>query len=260
MPEHLTIAESDIIRSLKFSCQIPDVVEAIATQKILTEAAQEQGISVTPEELQLEGDNLRLTKKLVKAKDTWTWLEKHHLSVNEFEELVHNNVLSKKLANHLFSEQVERFFYQHHLDYVAAATYEVVVPDRDLALELFYTLEEGEASFPELARLYITDPELRRTYGYQGVRYRKDFRPEIAAAVFAAFPLQVLKPITTSKGVHLIWVEEIIQPQLNEQLRQKIITELFQAWLKQQIAVMTIVTQLNSDPNFSAQPELLQQA
>jgi parvulin-like peptidyl-prolyl isomerase len=260
MPEHLTIAESDIILSLKFSCQIPDVVKAIATQKIITDAAQEQGITVTPEELQQEGDDLRLTKKLVKAKDTWTWLENHHLSVNEFEELVHNKVLSKKLANHLFSEQVERFFYQHHLDYVAATTYEVVVPDRDLALELFYALEEGEVSFPEIARLYITDSELRRTYGYQGVRYRKDFRPEIAAAVFAASPLQVLKPITTSKGVHLIWVEEIIQPQLNEQLRQKIIIELFQAWLKQQIAAMTIVTQLNSDPNFSAQPELLQQA
>lgn len=260
MSEALNISTSDIIHSLKLSCQIPDVVEKIASATIIVNTAQELGITVTPEELQQEGDDLRLAKKLVKAKDTWTWLEKHHLSVNEFEELVHKNVLSRKLANHLFSEQVEKFFYQHQLDYVAAVTYEVILPDRDLALELFYALEEGEISFPEIARLYIPEPEVRRTYGYQGMQHRKDFRPEIAAAVFAASPPQAIKPITTSKGVYLIWVEEIIQPQLNDQLRQKIITELFDAWLQQQIGGMVIVTQLDSNPNLLLQKELLQQA
>jgi parvulin-like peptidyl-prolyl isomerase len=254
MPHNLTISSSDIIHSLKLSCQIPDVVEAIASQSIIAEAVQEAGIAVTPEELQQEGDDLRFTKKLVKAKDTWTWLEKHHLSVNEFEELAYKNILSRKLANHLFSAQVEKHFYQHQLDYVAAVTYEVVFEERDLALELFYALEEGEINFPEIARLYISEPELRRAYGYKGLQYRKDFRPDIAAAVFAAAPPEALKPITTPKGVHLIWVEEIIQPQLDEQLRQKIITESFSDWLKQQINAMKIVIQIDSD---GSQEELL---
>ncbi|MCC5615165.1 peptidylprolyl isomerase [Nostoc sp. CHAB 5836] len=247
MPHNLTISSSDIIHSLKLSCQIPDVVEAIASQSIIAEAVQEAGIAVTPEELQQEGDDLRFAKKLVKAKDTWTWLEKHHLSVNEFEQLAYKNILSRKLANHLFSAQVEKHFYEHQLDYVAAVTYEVVFEDRDLALELFYALEEGEINFPEIARLYILEPELRRAYGYQGLQYRKDFRPDIAAAVFAAAPPAALKPITTPKGVHLIWVEDIIQPQLDEQLRQKIITESFSDWLKQQINAMKIVIQIDSD-------------
>lgn len=257
MPHNLTISSSDIIHSLKLCCQIPDVVEAIASQSIIAEAAREAGITVTPEELQQAGDQLRFAKKLVKAKDTWTWLEKHHLSVNEFEELAYNNILSHKLANHLFSTQLEKYFYEHQLDYVAAVTYEVVFEDRDLALELFYALEEGEVNFPEIARLYIPEPELRRAYGYQGLRYRKDFRPEIAAAVFAAAPPEALKPIRTPKGVHLIWVEEVIQPQLDEQLRQKIITELFSDWLKQQINAMKIVTQLDSDTNVRSPEELL---
>lgn len=247
MPHNLTISSSDIIHSLKLSCQIPNVVEAIASQSIIAEAAQEAGITVTPEEVQEQGDELRFAKKLVKAKDTWTWLEKHHLSVNEFDELAYNNILSRKLANHLFSHQLEKHFYEHQLEYIAAVTYEVVFEDRDLALEVFYALEEGEINFPEIARLYIPEPELRRAYGYQGLRYRKDFRPEIGAAVFAAAPPEALKPITTPKGVYLIWVEEVIQPQLDEQLRQKIITELFADWLKQQINAMKIVTQIDSD-------------
>lgn len=259
MLEHLTISTSDIIHSLKLTCKIPDVVENIATQKIINLAVQEAGITVTPEELQQEGDKLRLEKKLVKAKDTWTWLEKHHLSVKEFEELVYNNVLKKKLANHLFGTKVEKFFYEHQLDYAAAVTYEIQFEDRDLALELFYSLEEGEITFPEIARLYIQESEQRRAYGYQGVRHRKDFRPEIAAAVFAATPPEILKPITTSKGVYLIWVEEVIQPPLDEQLREKIITELFSEWLKQQVEAMIMITKLNLEPNFSSQKQLVSQ-
>ncbi len=247
MPETLTISYSDIIRSLKLSCQIPSIVEAIASQKMIAEVAQQAGITVTPEEIQQAGDDLRLAHKLVKAKDTWNWLTKHYLSLAELEELVYNQVLYQKLANRLFATQVERFFYQHQLDYVAAVTYEVTFDDRDVALELFYALEQGEISFPEIARLYISEPESRRTYGYQGLQYRKDFRPEIGAAVFAATPPQILKPITTSKGVYLIWVEEIIQPQLDEQLREKIIAELFSDWLKLQIECIEVVIQLDSD-------------
>ncbi|MGH8000101.1 MAG: peptidylprolyl isomerase, partial [Brasilonema sp.] len=217
------------------------------------------GMTVNEEEIQQEGDTLRLEKKLVTAKDTWTWLKTHHLTLKHFEELVRAKILAKKLANHLFTDKVEQVFYENQLDYVAVATYEVVLDDRDLALELFYALQEGEISFQEIARQYIQESELRCAGGYQGIRHRRDFRPEIAAAVFAATPPEMLKPITTSKGVHLVWVEEIIQPQLDEKLRQKIITELFSDWLKQQIQSMEIVTQLDS---YDKQPqeELLKQA
>lgn len=255
-----TITIPDIIYSLKLSCQIPDVLEQILYQRVITKTSQELGIAVTPEELQQAGDNLRLEKKLVKAKDTWTWLEKHHLSVNEFEELLHQQILSQKLANHLFADQVEKFFYEHQLEYAAAVTYEILLDDKDLALELFYALEEGEITFPEIARLYISQPEIRRTYGYQGLRHRKDFRPEIAAAVFASQAPTPLKPITTSKGVHLIWVEEIIQPQLDEQLRQKIISESFSAWLQQQVQTINLTTNLVPEVRSSQPEELLHQA
>ncbi len=260
MPEHLTITTSNIIHRLKLSCQIPDVVKTIATQKVIALSAEEAGIQVDPEELQQEGDKLRLEQKLVKAKDTWNWLKKHHLSLSEFEELVHHNVLKRKLANHLFLPYVEKLFYQNHLDYIAAVTYEVVLEDRDLALELFYSLEEGEISFQEIARQYILEPELRRAGGYQGIQYRKEFRPEIAAPIFAASAPEILKPIQTQKGVHLILVEEIIQPQLDEHLHEKIISELFSEWLKQQIDSLEIVIQLDSDDNSQLQKEVLKQA
>jgi len=249
MPKLITISPEDIIHTIKLSCRLPDLVEVLATQKIIADTALEAGITVTEEELQQEGDRLRFAKKLVKAADTLAWLKKHHLSVDDFEDLVHNDLLSKKLANHLFADKVEAFFYQNKLNYVAAVTYEIIFDDRDVALELFYALQEGEVSFQEIAREYIINPEIRRAGGYQGIRRRGEFRPEIAAAVFAATPPEILKPIATPKGVYLIWVEEIIQPELDEELRQKIIAELFSDWLKQQIEKMEIITQLDWDTN-----------
>jgi parvulin-like peptidyl-prolyl isomerase len=260
MLNHVKISSSDIIHKLKLSCQIPEILESIASQKIIAETARDLGIQVTSEEIQKEGDNLRLVYKLVKAKDTWAWLKKHHLSLDELEELVRHNILSQKLAKHLFSPHVEKFFYERQLDYVAAATYEVVFDNRDLALELFYALEEEEITFQEIARQYISEPELRRAGGYQGLRHRKDFRPDIVAPVFAASPPQLLKPITTPKGVYLIWVEEIIQPQLDEELREKIINELFTDWLKLQVERTEIITQLEGDSTLQAQDEIRKQA
>ena len=46
--------------------------------------------------------------------------------------------------------------------------------------------------------------------------------------------IEGLKPIVTSKGVHLILVEEILQPELNDQLRFQIGSELFGEWVNNQ--------------------------
>ncbi len=51
----------------------------------------------------------------------------------------------------------------------------------------------------------------------------------------------------TSKGLHLIFVEEIIQPELDHKLRQEILTDLFDKWIKQQIESVERVKDFTSD-------------
>jgi parvulin-like peptidyl-prolyl isomerase len=249
MSDILKISHQDIIEHLKISCQIPSLLEAIATQKIITETAEKAKIEIEIAELQQAADNLRLANNLIKAEETWQWLQKHYLSLDNFEEIAHLNILSAKLAHHLFADKVESFFYAHQLDYSGAVIYEVILDDEDLALEIFYALQEGEISFQQIARQYIQNPEIRRAGGYQGVRKRSDFRPEIAAAIFAANPPQLIKPIITPKGVHIIIVEEIIQPELNEQMRVTILGNLFTNWLKEEVNKLEVVAILADEIN-----------
>jgi len=211
MSDILKISNEDIIYHLKISCQIPSLLEAIAARKVITETSEKVGITVEISELQESADRLRLANKLIKAEETWEWLQKHYLSLE--------------------------------------------------ALEIFYALQEGEISFQEIARQYIQNPEIRRAGGYQGIRKRSDFRPEIASLVFAANPPQILKPVITPKGAHIIIVEEIIEPELNEQMRVQIFDDLFTNWLKDQVNKLEIVATLGQSANFSSSPaEILSKA
>jgi hypothetical protein len=247
MQKVITISRDELLHHIKISCRIPTFIESIVTAKIITSAAETADIQVEPAELQQAADNFRLANNLLQADDTWLWLQKHHLSLDDFETLVYTNALAEKLAQHLFADKVEPWFYKHQLDYAGAVMYEIVFKDEDLALELFYALQEGEVDFPEVARQHIQDPTLRRCWGYRGIVRRGELKPEISAAVFASTPPQILKPIVASKGVHLILVEEIIQPQLSEQLQAQILSELFSDWLQQQSKQVEIVIHLESN-------------
>ena len=235
MSEPITITQSDILQQIKLSCKIAELVEQIVNRKVIITAAEEAGIKVEVEELQKAADFLRLTNDMTSANDTWKWLEKNSLSIDDFEDIVYTSVVIGKLSKHLFSDQIEPFFFENQLSYAGVVMYEVVFNDEDLAIELFYAVKEGEMSFYDVAHQYIQDVELRRKGGYLGILNRRDLKPEISAAVFGAKPPQVIKPITTSKGVHLIFVEEIIQPELNDKLRQQIVSDLLLSWIKKQV-------------------------
>ncbi len=247
MGKTINVTKHDIFNRLRSSCQLPNIMEEVIAYKIIEDKAAEVGIKVTTEELQKAADDFRLAKQLTNVKDTQLWLQKHYLSLDDFENLIYVDIISKKLIEHLFSDAVEPWFYQNRLDYIGAVIYEVFLDDRDVAMELFCALKEGEISFHEVARQYITQPALRRAGGYRGVVTRPELQSEISGAVFAANPPEFLKPIITSTGVHLILVEEIIEPELDEQMRTQILGELFSRWLQQQVQEREIKTDIKSD-------------
>ncbi|MEA5535807.1 peptidylprolyl isomerase [Crocosphaera sp. XPORK-15E] len=243
MSQSITISSEDILNEVKLSLKTPELVEGIIRRKVIENAVKEVGITIETEELQQIADKYRIMYGLHSADDTYAWMEKNNLSLDDFEELVYNFTLSSKLGVHLFSDKIEPYFYENQLNYAGVVMYEVVLDDEDLALELFYAIEEGETTFYDVAHQYIEDKELRRKGGYRGILYRKDLKPDISAAVFAAKPPQVLKPIVTSKGVHLVFVEEIIQRELDNWLRNKIANDLFNEWIDRTL------TQFKSDNN-----------
>jgi parvulin-like peptidyl-prolyl isomerase len=238
MSQIINIDERAIINQVKLSGKIPETVEGIMTRQVIDVAVKELGIEVTTEELQQGADQFRLINQLHSSEDTYKWLEKHQISLDEFENTIQFNLVCFKLQIALFQDKVEPHFIEQQLDYLGAVIYETILEDEDEAMELFYQIEGEETTFFEVARQHIKDIELRRKGGYRGTLYRKDLKPEISSLIFAANPPELLKPITTSQGVHLIQVEEIIKPQLNPRLSYQILSQLFEEWVKQKIGEM----------------------
>ncbi len=243
----ITITKEDILHQIKLSCKIPEMVEQIVTRKVITAAGEKLGIKITTEELQKAADRMRVMSQLNDVQATWKCLEKHGLSLDDFEEIVYMTLLFQKLTTYLFKDKVEPYFYENQLDYAGAIIYEIILDDEDEVIELFYEIQEGAISFSEAAQKYIQDTELRRKGGYRGKVNRTDMKPEVSAAVFAANPPTILKPIITADGIYLVLVEEIINPELDQELRQKIMLDLFSEWIQQQIEQIRIVSYLPSN-------------
>ncbi len=235
MTEMLPYSEQEIIHQLKLSGQIPSLLKSIAIRDVVMATAKIEGIGVSEEELQLGANQIRLSSKLYQSSDTWEWLQQNRLTVDDFEEMICQTVLSNKLAQHLFADKVEAIFAERQIDYTQVALYEVILDDEDLALELYYTIKEGELSFYEMAKEHSIDQELGRKGGYRGLVNRMVLQPEVRSTVFGSAPPQLLKPILSKKGTHLIQVEEIVQPQLETILYQQILSELFLEWLDSKI-------------------------
>jgi parvulin-like peptidyl-prolyl isomerase len=225
------IKDKELIYEAKISGKMAGLIQSILRRNIITAHIKQIGIELTPIELQQAADRFRIVHQLETAEATKQWLADGDFSLDDFEYIVTQDVLAHKLAEHLFGERVEQFFHQHILDYSGAILYEVTLEDPDLAMELFYSLQEGDLSFADVAHQYSSELELRRRGGYIGKVSRKQLHPEISAAVFAAKPPQLISPITTAVGVHLIQVEEIITPKLDERLYSQILGEMFDRWL-----------------------------
>jgi parvulin-like peptidyl-prolyl isomerase len=231
MTDAINITSEELLNEVKLSLQLPALSEQIAIHKMIAKAAAEVGIQPDSDGVQKAANQIRLTHNLLGASETYAWLEKYGLSLDDLEQLAQRECLKQKLVEHLFSDKIEPYFVQHQLDYLSAVLYEVIFEDEELAYEQYYALQAGETTFPQVAHQYIQDIKQRRMGGYLGIRRRNELRPEISVIVFAANPPQVLKPVTIETGVYLTFVEEIIQPELDQQLKSDIERELLAQWI-----------------------------
>ena len=227
----LSIEADEIVFYLKKNLQLKAVNQKILSQKIIEKAAQERGVTVTADEIQAEADRIRYEKKLEKASETLAWLADQMISPDEWEAGMRDRLLAKKLAETLFSQEVEKTFAQNKLDYEQILLYQIVVPYQKLAQELFYQIEEEEISFYEAAHLYDIDERRRRLCGYEGKLYRWGLKADIAPAIFSAQPGELIGPLASEQGYHIYLVEEFIPAELTPERSKEIIDKMFKQWL-----------------------------
>lgn len=231
----LSIDSDQVIDHLKHEVKLKTVYRDILCQQIIEKASQERNLIVEPEEVQAEADQFRYDHKLESASQTFEWLEDQLLTPDDWEAGIYERLLTKKLAENLFEKQVETYFAQSKVQYEQAILYRILVPYHALAQEIFYQIEEEEISFFEAAHLYDIDEYRRLACGFEGKISRWQLKPDVAARVFGASPREVIGPIQSDDNFELLMVEDFIPAELTQDVRQKILNQLFDEWLESEL-------------------------
>lgn len=224
----------EIIDFLKCGVAIKEVVKKLIFQRIIEKSAKEHGITVSPEEIQVESEEFRLKNRLETAALTIAWLQDELISADEWEKGIEHRLLARKLADHLFGQEAEKYFVQNKIDFDLVSLYKVTLPSQAVAYEVLYQIEEGESSFFEAAYRHDTLEENRLNCGYQGKTSRWDLPPELTSHIFGASPGEIVGPLETADFYSIFMVEKFIPATFDATIREEIVAKLFNEWLERE--------------------------
>ena len=240
------ISLKEVLRFTKWPTLAAFLQEA-ADAALIRRAAVEHGIEASDEEFQQAADGFRAERDLYTPETTEEWLAANYLSYAEWEALLENEIIKRKLRDALTDDSVEKYFAEQSLSYDAAAISRLVVKEEDVARELRAQIVEEGADFHMLARMHSTDFSTRLAGGYLGLKRRSDMEAEMEAAVFGAQEGKTVGPIKTCDGWELVKVENFHRATLDDAMRESIKSILFDNWLIEQRLKAKIVMTLLED-------------
>jgi parvulin-like peptidyl-prolyl isomerase len=104
-----------------------------------------------------------------------------------------------------------------------------------LAQELYFRILEGENSFAEVARDHSEGPE-SRSGGVLGPVSVSQPHPAISKLLSVSQPGQLWSPRPLAEWFVIIRLEKFLPAQLDEPMRRRMIEEMFENWLREQMA------------------------
>jgi parvulin-like peptidyl-prolyl isomerase len=229
------ITFQEIINFLEQEQILPEVIVKILASKIVKQFAEQKNLSITLEEIQEECHKFRAQHHLETSSDLIAWLVDRGVLYEEWEQRIGDRLLAKKLAKILFASQIEAYFMEHKREFQEILLYQIIVPFERIATDLFYQIEEQELSFFEAAHLYDIDQRRRLTCGYSGWVSLAELDPELVEAILNGNVGEIIPPVKTAAGYHLMVVEEVTQLDLTPEIQEKILDKLFENWLNLEV-------------------------
>lgn len=232
----ISVTPPEVIDFLRRDLHLKEIYQEIASQKIIRRVAQEQGIIILPEEVQAELDNIRYQYRLDQPSQLLAWLDEEMATLSDIESRIQEKLLARKLARRLFWDQIQNQFAQNRSAFEQILFYQIIVPYESLAREVFYQIEEEEISFFEAAHIYDIDETRRLHCGYGGKQLRWQLSQEFATLLQSAQAGEIVGPVRIAENIYaILLVDEVIAPELTPEVSDKLLNQMFQEWLSNQL-------------------------
>jgi parvulin-like peptidyl-prolyl isomerase len=165
------------------------------------------------------------------------WIDHHYLDHQQLAEIAVRNFKIDKFKQDNWGGKIESYFLKRKGQLDRAIYSLIRTSDLGIAQEIYFRSIEGEQSFAEIARQYSQGAEAQ-TGGLIGPVELSTPHPAIAQLISTQPLGQICHPIQLEQWYVIIRPEKIIPAQLDEPMRQRLIDELFQAWVQAQIRLL----------------------
>jgi parvulin-like peptidyl-prolyl isomerase len=222
----------DIISYLCRSHQIAEIAAMAERDALVLSMCEQLDITVSDEELQAAGNVFRTKNKLLGASETLAWLQQQRITVEDWSDGIKIALLTNKLKEHLFGDAVDAHYIDNRNDYKRVAISQILVSDLPTAFKLAHELRVENASFCALALSNSQGIKSQQNGGFVGISFVSELMPEIAQAIAKSNVNEIIGPIQTRLGYHIIRIEKWFPVELHELVREQIIESFFKSWLQ----------------------------
>lgn len=233
LPKISTATDEEILAYLRRSHKIAEIATLAETDTFIVSLCEKLNITVSDEEWQSAGNAFREKHKLLGVSETLEWLSQQRITTEDWSEGIKTRLLEKKLQEHLFGSTIDNEYIRNRDRYKRIALSQILIDDLTDALKIARVLREENVSFCALAIEYSKGKHSKENGGFVGIRFLSELLPELERAVSEAQEGEIIGPISTKIGHHILRVEKWFPPKLDEAEREKVLESLFQNRLQE---------------------------
>ncbi len=171
--------------------------------------------------------------------DRAEWLQRNNFTLAQFEDLVLRTIKLDRFKQVTFDRQVDSYFLQRksQLDRVIYSILQV--NSFHLAQELFLRIQDGEATFAELAPQYSSGQE-QQSGGLIGPQELSLPHPILVQRLLSLRSGQLADPIQIANCFVVVRLEQYLPAQLDAAMRARLADELYEQWLQSKLKELIV--------------------
>lgn len=231
LPDISAATDADFLAYLRRHHKIAEVAAMAERDERILKICKQLRISLSDQELQAAGDAFRLEYKLLGVPATLAWLSQQRITVEDWSQGIRVEQMTRKLKEHLFGEIIDTHYLNNRNDYRRVALSQILLDDLPDALKFAHIIQKGDTSFCAIALEYSKDKQAKKNGSFVGIFFIKKLMPKIAEAIADVEEGEVIGPIQTQLGYHVLRVEKWVPAELHE-VREEVLESLFQEWLQ----------------------------
>lgn len=232
--DHSFTAE-DLIPLLKQYQLLPQLLQQIIIDRAIA------SVNCTPQEEAIACEQFKRQNQLRSEAEVQVWLDRRGMNPEQLNNLAIRSLKIEKFKRATWQDRLESYFLQRKPQLDRVVYHMIRTQDSSLAEEIYSLIEQEKQSFSELARQHSQGPEAQ-TGGLLGPIPLSNLHPTLAKMLQDSQPGQVLPPTSIEEWFIIVRLEKLISVQLDEQISQQLLNELFANWLQEQVQQKNVIS------------------